>query len=123
MARRPPHRKKADLWVHAGDKSPDPASARMDLIAVMPDTLDPVPPLLHPSSAKPYLLGRRRGPGLPHLRLPRHGGPVWCRHGAEAAAEGGARYGGSDRLPVLKFVGRGMAFLILQGLNCKMNVY
>jgi hypothetical protein len=58
--RRHPHHKKADLLVQAGDKSPDPASARPDLVAVSTETMDPVVPKPHPrSSTKLYLLGCR----------------------------------------------------------------
>lgn len=46
-ARRAPHREAADFMVQPDDKSPDPASARLDPIAVRPDTLDPVAVRLH----------------------------------------------------------------------------
>jgi hypothetical protein len=50
-ARRAPYREKADFMVQPGDKSPDPASARLDPVAVRPDTLDPAA-RLHPRSSR-----------------------------------------------------------------------
>jgi hypothetical protein len=51
-ARRAPYREKADFMVQPGDKSPDPASARLDPVAVRPDAPDPVAARTHPRSSR-----------------------------------------------------------------------